>query len=520
MSKKKYVFIALSGLLIVAAVIMAAVFLTHKGNNGIPAFLDPGNKFKTDLPETTLVFAFEGKDTDKKQDVLKAVEEKAKNELNIKLEFICFESNPDQWLGILKSAIASGQSFDGFYYSDAYPSTLKTMANDGDLKDLTDIFPKCAPDCYNALTGEELKSASVNGKIYMVPRFYHSAQIMSALVRDDLMQKYKIPDIKNYVDYEKYLKAVKENEKGIIPMVINGNAIGLSSIRKDTTIDLFAQTNGYVILDSRDGLVYKWDDPKMKIMAWEQTPGFIEGINRINSWGNKGYLLREMPILALDNTSAASDKFASILSYYGDEVSYNVALKGKGVSWSYKAYPLTSDYPASMGSTVCGIAIPATSNNAERVLMFMNWLESDQENYDSLMYGIKGTTYNLKSNDIVDPTACLNWAWRAPFLNEKLERGNPAISKETLNNYIDTVKKIAKYPPHTGFVPDYAAVKDISNRREVEYINMGYKIYVTGGITKDDINKYIQDEKDSGVNDLIAEVQKQLDKWAAENVNN
>jgi putative aldouronate transport system substrate-binding protein len=170
-----------------------------------------------------------------------------------------------------------------------------------------------------------------------------------------------------------------------------------------------------------------------------------------------------------------------------------------------------------MGSTVCGIAIPQSSQNTERVLMFMNWLESDQENYDSVMYGIKGETYNLKGEEVVDPTACLSWAWRAPFLNEKLERGNPAISKKDLDNYIDTVKQIAKYPPHTGFVPDYTAVKDIANRREVEYLNIGMRMFVKNDLTQDDINKYIQNEKDSGVDELIANIQKQLDEWVAAN---
>ena len=35
--------------------------------------------------------------------------------------------------------------------------------------------------------------------------------------------------------------------------------------------------------------------------------------------------------------------------------------------------------------------------------MFINWLQSSQENYDSLMYGIKGKHYTLEDNKIKLP---------------------------------------------------------------------------------------------------------------------
>ena len=511
MLKKKYVFAAIAGLLVITAGILAAVYLNgRKHEEAPPLALEADNNIQTDLPEAGICFVFNTKRPDNAAEVLGELEKKAKSELNIKLYFEFYEAGADTFLNATNSATASGESFDGFYYPYEYPDQLISMAENDQLTDLTDLFQKCAPTYYNMLSDEELKSVSVNNRIYAMPRVYHSAKILSALVRDDLMQKYNIPEIKSYADYELYLKAVKENEKDITPMAI-----------RDTTIGLFAQPNGYVTLDYRQGLVYKWDDPEMKITAWEQTQEFAGCVEKINSWFTKGYLTKDAPVMQLDSGAIGSGRWASVISYYGDEISYNTALKDNGISWSYKAYPLNTDQPSEMNSMVNGaIAIPKASKNAERVLMFMNWLYSSQENYDALMYGIEGKTYTLKNDKVNIPdgiklsNSCLNWGWRSAFLNEKLERGNMMLSKDTLDGYFENIKKLAKFAPHAGFMPDYTSVKNIANNREISFYAMDRAVYM-GQYKKEDVDKYVKEQKDYGVDSLVAEIQKQLNDWKA-----
>lgn len=512
MLSKKHAFIGIAGLLVVTAGILAAVFLINRNNDAPPMALDIGSGIPSNLPEAKLTFYFEAQDRKIVREVLDAVEKKTLGKLNVKLDFKYFWDYPEVYLNNVRSIVAAGQPCDAFYYSSDIPKTLAALASEGDIKDLTDIFRKNAPNYYSLLSEEEKRSASVNGRIYAIPHYTNYAQIQSVLVRDDLMKKYSIPEIKNYEDYEVYLKAVKENEKGVTPMVV-----------KDTTIGLFARANGYVVLDYQQGLVYKWDDPEMKIMAWEQTPEFKSGIEKINSWYNKDYLNKGTPIWNLDSTAIGSGKWASVISGYSDESSYNSALKNSGISWTYKAYPLYPDKPSERNSPMNGaICVAGKSNNAERVLMFINWLQSDQENYDSLMYGIKGKTYTLNDNlfripdGVMEEDKCYNWEWRWSFQNVKLEHYGSAEEKEASERYYDKVKTLSKYAPHIGFVPDYTSVKDITNRRATSFYTLDQSIY-TGQFKQEDVDKYIQDQKDSGIENLVKEVQKQLDAWKAAN---
>jgi putative aldouronate transport system substrate-binding protein len=49
------------------------------------------------------------------------------------------------------------------------------------------------------------------------------------------------------------------------------------------------------------------------------------------------------------------------------------------------------------------ICINKNSKNPERVLMFMNLLETDQKLYDMVLYGIEGKTYEVKDGQAVLP---------------------------------------------------------------------------------------------------------------------
>ena len=325
MLRKKYVLISAAGLIVIAAGILAAVFLGGRNNDAPQFALEPDKKIRTDLPEAKLTFYFEAQEPKEAKEVLEAVEKRAQNELNVKLDFKYFWDYPEVYLNSVKSIIAAGQPCDAFYFSNGFPQTLGSLAKEGDIKDITDIFSKCAPNYYSRLSPEEIRSAAVNGRIYAIPhRFYYSS-IQSALVREDLMKKYNIPDIKTYDDYEVYLKAIKENEKSLTPMVV-----------MDTTIGLFARANGYTLLDYQQGLVYKLDDPQMKITAWEQTPEYKSSIQRISNWYNKGYLIKGTPVWRVDSTAISSGKWASVIGYYGNQFEYNDALKKNGVNWEYK----------------------------------------------------------------------------------------------------------------------------------------------------------------------------------------
>jgi ABC-type glycerol-3-phosphate transport system substrate-binding protein len=65
-------------------------------------------------------------------------------------------------------------------------------------KDITELFPRYAPNYYKVLSQAEIRAASVDGRIYAIPKHFPKSQMRCAVVREDLMQKYNIPDIKSF----------------------------------------------------------------------------------------------------------------------------------------------------------------------------------------------------------------------------------------------------------------------------------------------------------------------------------
>jgi len=169
------------------------------------------------------------------------------------------------------------------------------------------------------------------------------------------MKKYNIPEIKNYSDYEYYLKTVKSNETDVVPGIIYDKSIGL-----------FAEANGYVVLDKNLSLVYKWNDSDMKIIPWEQTLEFKNLTNIVINWFNKGYFLTGdfLDILS----TIGGGKFASIIDVTGSEDTYNSLLLSKGISWRYKSYSLYSDKPSERLSPLTySLVVNSRSKNNEAI---------------------------------------------------------------------------------------------------------------------------------------------------------
>ncbi len=510
----KKLIIAISVVLIVLLAGGIAAFLLLRDRNGEEdEFLPTAADFDVNavnLKSEKLTLYFFGQEIPVVQEVLGAVNSKLKQELNTEIQFKFILDMPDKYLEKIKSDIAAGLPCDAFFYYNSLPESLETLANEGYIADLTELFPQYAPNYYRQFSQNDIDAARINGKVYAVPERIPDAYRNCAIVRQDLMEKYEIPEIRSYDDYELYLKTIKEKEPDMIPMNFF-----------DTSMRLFADMYGYVVLDYDLGLVYKWDDPDVKIQAWEQTPVFKDCLNRIKSWRDKGYLMKSVGIAQLNANMITSGKWASFIGKTGDQISFNTLLRTSGITeWNYKAYQLHVGYSVRLNPLRRGMAINAKSANAERVLLFIDWLESSQENYDLYMYGIKGRNY-VEKEDYIEPMEKVNeaeyffnWGWKEPLRNIGYERANAPGMKEEMTHYYELIGEKTKYPPLNGFRPDYSAVGQIKDSRLISFADMDRNVYL-GDYDESKVNAYIKKQKDTGIDNMIAEVQRQADRFRA-----
>lgn len=510
MNKKWIIIVAVALVVVIAGTVGLVVVLNRardsdEGDQFIPAGWQAEIE---DLGETKLSFYFEAQQSRAMNDVLQAVNRKLKDDIGAEISFEFIWENPERYLDRIRQDIAAGLPCDAFYYSSYFPISIQSLVKENLVMDLTELFPQVAYQYYGQFTNEDIDALSVNGKLYSIPARLPGAIRKCAIVRQDLMEKYNIPAIHNYDDYEFFLKTIKENEPDMIPMNY-----------WDTTLGLFSDVNGYVNVDYEMGLVYRWDNSSVKIEAWEQTPVFMESMNRIKGWYEKEYLTKNVGIAEIDDFMVTNGKWASFIGNWGDQFNYNTIVQASELKdMSYAAYQLYDGISARNPLMESGLLVSSHSKNAEKVLQFVNWLQSSQENYDLFMYGVEGTHYIQKEDYIKPPedtdmsNTFYQWGWKSPFRNIDFERASFPDMKKDVQQYYEVITNSSKYPPHIGFYPDYSTVNDIATLRRMGFSSLDRKVY-TGFFEQQDVIDYIKEQKDFGMDNLVEEIQRQLDEY-------
>lgn len=210
--KKKLVLIIVSIIVVAAVAVSIAVLLINRGRQASEEdeFLPGASQVDVSkLKDAKLTIYFEANSNNAMTEVLEAVNEKLHSELKTELEFEMIWDYPENYYAKVKGDIAAGKPCDAFFYASSFPVSLGALAKEGLAADLTKEFPRYAPDYFGKFSGDELAAIMTNGKIYAIPYRIPTAERKCVIVRNDLMAKYNIPEIKSYDDYEVYLAAIK-----------------------------------------------------------------------------------------------------------------------------------------------------------------------------------------------------------------------------------------------------------------------------------------------------------------------
>jgi putative aldouronate transport system substrate-binding protein len=463
-----------------------------------------------DLEPTVLTFYMPAKEKKDTKEVLDMVAKAS--DLNITLNFKWFDDS--EYTYGVTSAIAGNVNFDAFLCGRPERGGLNfvDLFREKKIKDISESFPKYAPTIFSQLSQEEVAATRIDGKVAAVPSLLPKAKLTSVLMRQDLAEKYDISSIKTFEDYTAALKKIKDGEGDIIPGII-----------ADYNIDVYAGAYGYVVLDYSQNLVYKQDDPQMKIVPWEQTPEFRESVMLIDKWYKEGYIKpvnRQVP-----NSASYMFKANSFV-----EGLVEVDLTGKGKQ-TYKNFTLYKDKkiqrvsPISNISEKGAIVFNVTSKKTERALMLLNWIQSSQQNYDLFVHGIKDRHYSLKGERIVIPDEISGtknpysgWIYTA-FANINFERlsDTTPYPDTFMLDYKKFIEDNTRYAQHEGFYPDYRSIQADCNTRSQVYQSRLINPITKGTFDINDLDLSIDTLKSFGTGGIVMEIQKQLDAWRATN---
>lgn len=325
---------------------------------------------------------------------------------DLKYELLTHGQDYDQQLTV---RFASNNLPDLMRVGAIEASTHPGAVDQGIFQELGPLIDKYGPNIKKKIPQEAWNSPNVskNGKIYGIPTLAALSAPRALFIRQDWLDKLKMPQPKTIDEYLAYFEAVKQND-------MNGNGdpndeygfyVRENLIYSDLFFTEFGVSpaawhvqNGQMIPD-----IIR---PEMKdaIKFWKMLydKGYINPnlfTNKTADWnagitqGKAGLWMHEVMNL---NSSWSLDKFVNQPGVKLSMVEPPIGPKGKG----------SLNFPTS-GLSYTWV-IPSSSKHAEDAIKFLNWVWSDEAN-KFFAYGIEGNNYAVENGAVKwDPKAPAN----------------------------------------------------------------------------------------------------------------
>lgn len=339
-----------------------------------------------------------------------------------------------------------------------------TEAAKGAFMEITEEFiEKYMPQTHVTQAPESWQSASINGKVYAVPKNSISPEHKFVAIRDDLREKYGLEPLTDWDTLEEYLVTIAEKEtpeSGIWGIAASGNNSELRIVwnqRFNLMHDKMGTGPfGYLY---NDGKVPSIDD----FFVYWDSEYFRDFAKRMKYLREKGVWSQD----ALTNTVSDDDAFANgqgaCIAWNGTVYQYGrLAEENLGVTVGY--YDITPDSIVMVENYNNNMfAIAAASKNPERAAMVLDLLKNDTRLYRLFVGGIEDKHYiNIddkyyqKGPDADKfPWDSFGWAIRRDDLKQDPSDIDP---REIALN--ETFEDRMTVPPTNGFTFDEEPVKN------------------------------------------------------------
>lgn len=374
---------------------------------------------------------------DEVENIMQEIEIKLKDTIKVRPRFHII--NNERYDEEIKKLISAGEKVDAFTCYN--PLIYKGQDI---MKDISDIFPKYASDYYNELMstkiGEDyLHGSSIDGKLYCVPYNNFNSPRYCIIARKDLVNKYAKNGFETLEDYSNFLKDIKENEKDLIPGVVFARLF----------FDAYMKGNGY-FENSEKHLYSSWNKEGKDIYSIENTETFNKAYTLLKNWRINEYVPKK-PEAYNHPDYISNGILASRLVSIREARDFKINKVSN--AYEYCLYPLYMNSTHMLEDSPIGVAVASSSKNAERVLMFIEWMHESLENYTLFRYGVEDRNYSIDNEKLI--------------LNDTIE-AVPDLWNITTNFFSDY-----RYERSYSFDPDYqkifkeASLNNVRTRREM-----------------------------------------------------
>jgi putative aldouronate transport system substrate-binding protein len=383
--------------------------------------------------------------------VLAELNKKLAAELGVELKLLW--APWDQYSNKIELAVAAGEQIDYIWMgsSDMATLTAKKLIAPIDAQ-----LEKYGPQLYRTVDKALFDTMKIDGKIMGFPAGGNSPKrdvFQVILYREDLRLKHKLPAITTVQTLETFLKGIKANEPGMVPMACKSAAYRV--MKGFGGGGFLGGTNGAVGVDIRDAKA-------VQAFAIQELPAFRDAAQKVREWYVAGYQHKDILNIGDEQSLLRAGAVAAIggsaMTAAENQGTISQMLPGAVLAEAIVEIPGATKYLAGDANGGNALYVSSVSKHADEVVKFWGWVISSQENYDLYCYGIRGTHYELSGNRIkylnTDYSTFPSWM----FKNLTYLRFPEGVT----DSYIQTIKdwdKGAVRSPLTGFVFSPTEVK-------------------------------------------------------------
>lgn len=400
-------------------------------------------------------------------------------------------------------ALASKEKMDIIY-----TGALNTAVTNGYLADLTDLADKELKGALDVLPENWIRSGMIDGHIYAVPCY--KGQVLSWKyiydedVYGDVMSKHTVDSIDALDAVMPELKAAAPDER---PYVYANQNVQLEYFKDHVSV---VGTYTATVGESTE---------LVNIFA---TDAFKRGVEMAYKWSQAGYTDPEGSTNTLGHDAivmSGQSKGVMMGHAYSIETINQMFTMNNSYGGTFKSVEIgTSD----MSTNTLTYGIAYTSKNIPAAAKMLSLIWTDEFIASTLIYGLEGVSWEWNEGhtsiqypeglgiDTVPYTALYTCG---AFGNQFLLYGFDGNTSEADKGFMEELIKNAWYPPLFGFIPNSEPVSTqvaaVSN-----VYNQYYNVLTYGDVDPAEyLPNFLKELEAAGINDIIAEYQKQADEW-------
>jgi putative aldouronate transport system substrate-binding protein len=431
-------------------------------------------------------------------------------EKNLEVELLA--NNFSAFQNQVNLMISGGEKLDLVEYLG---NTFSNDVAQGKYLPLDDLLKTRGAGVVSALGEDYLMAGTIEGRVYGTPSIRDMAVNYGICMRKDIADKYGIKpeDITTVDDITAVLAKVHAAEPGLYTTFAQGNTSG---IVPELLINWDGLGNDFGVL-----MNYGQDD-ELKVVNVFATKEYEDMLRLVRDWYQKGYII---PDASTNSQTAVALVGAGQLFSFVSRLKPGFDMQStRGAGGVQMVTAATS--PPFSNTTQVGVqgwAIPITCKNPEKTMEFLNLLYTDPALINFIAWGIEGKHYAKLNDRVITYPEGVDASNNGYNLNLTWMFGNSLLAyvwegnAPDINDQMIAFNRNAIVSRALGFQFNAAPVRNAVTA--VTNVAAEYRLGLEYGMVDVDLMlpRFIRALEDAGINEIVAEKQRQLDAWLAGN---